>query len=504
MRSSRTITLFAPPPPSRRGTSPFMFSVLAHVCACVWLFYGLRHAPQITSRQSAQRFTVRILNVPMTQPRIELPAAASAGARSIQRSVAAAQSASGGAPPPMPAVAQLAELVPKSQILIQPDAPPDVLLSQPSPIPLVLRWTPPVVPTRTITPAPMQETIAASVRPSILRPNRELRPADIQMSSAKFANQLPILPPGTTSPIVVRRPDPVRRIPETSSKQIEETESAQVLSVSDLQAQPGPLPIPLANAKYRPIGSDSLGTGQTVTSAEPGRGNPASRQAGNGPGQGAGAPNSTALTSSTAAHAGPTANPGQGSSPQNGNAASGNGSAAHNGPVAGSGSNAGTDAINEASVVRVHLAKDGQFGVVVVGSSVADQYPETVGIWGGRLVYTVYLHVGPGKAWILQYSLPPAVQAAANGSSTRPEAPWPFDIVRPRLDATDYTSDALMVHGFVNLAGRFERLAMVFPAEFAQAKFVLSALQQWEFRPARQNGQLAGVEILLIIPEETE
>ena len=61
-----------------------------------------------------------------------------------------------------------------------------------------------------------------------------------------------------------------------------------------------------------------------------------------------------------------------------------------------------------------------------------------------------------------------------------------------------------MVHGFVNLAGRFERLAMVFPAEFAQAKFVLSALQQWEFRPARQNGQLAGVEILLIIPEETE
>ena len=61
-----------------------------------------------------------------------------------------------------------------------------------------------------------------------------------------------------------------------------------------------------------------------------------------------------------------------------------------------------------------------------------------------------------------------------------------------------------MVHGFVNLAGRFERLTVVFPTEFAHAKFVLSALEQWQFRPARQNGQLAPVEVLLIIPEETE
>jgi hypothetical protein len=61
-----------------------------------------------------------------------------------------------------------------------------------------------------------------------------------------------------------------------------------------------------------------------------------------------------------------------------------------------------------------------------------------------------------------------------------------------------------MVHGFVNAAGHFERLALVFPADFAKAKFLLSALQQWEFRPARQNGQVAAVEVLLIIPEESE
>lgn len=509
MRSSRTITLFAPPPASPRGSSSFMFSILVHVVACGWLFFGLRHTPRIAAQTPAQRFTVRILNVPMTEPRIERPAASAAASAVVHSAPqsAAARLPTGGAPPPMPSVAvQLAQVVPRTQILVQPDAPPDILLQHPTPIPLVLRWTPPNIPTRTINPAPVQETIAANVRPSIEPPNRELRPADIKISSTNFPTKLPTLPPSTTSPIVVRRDDPVRRIPETSSKQIEETNSAQVLSVSDLQAQPGPLPIPLANPLYRPAGSDSLGTGQTVTSADAGR-NPASNQVGTGSGRGSSSPNGNALTgSSTIAHAGPTSGPGQGSNATNGNAPAGTGSAAQIGPAIGTsqGSIAGPDSINEASVTRIRMPPDGKFGVVVVGSSLAEQYPETVGIWGGRLVYTVYLHVGPGKAWILQYSLPSAVQAAANGSNTRPEAPWPFDIVRPHLDPGDFTSDALMIHGFVNAAGRFDRLALVFPPGFAQAKFVLSALQQWEFRPARQNGQLAVVEVLLIIPAEPE
>lgn len=157
---------------------------------------------------------------------------------------------------------------------------------------------------------------------------------------------------------------------------------------------------------------------------------------------------------------------------------------------------------NLGPVTQITLPKDGQFGVVVVGSSLADRYPETVGIWNGRPVYTVYLHVGAGKNWILQYSVPTGGQSVDNGA--RPDAPWPYDIVRPHFDPDDFNSDALMVHGFVTASGRFEQLALVFPDDFAKAKFLLSALQQWEFRPARQNGQVAAVEVLLIIPEETE
>jgi len=45
---------------------------------------------------------------------------------------------------------------------------------------------------------------------------------------------------------------------------------------------------------------------------------------------------------------------------------------------------------------------------------------------------------------------------------------------------------------------------VVFPPEFPQARFVVDALKQWAFRPAMRNGQVARVEVLLIIPQEPE
>jgi hypothetical protein len=77
-------------------------------------------------------------------------------------------------------------------------------------------------------------------------------------------------------------------------------------------------------------------------------------------------------------------------------------------------------------------------------------------------------------------------------------------MIRPNLTPADYNADAIMVHGFVNVSGHFEKLAIVFPPQFAQAKFVLNALQEWQFRPALQSGSLTTVEVLLIIPEEVD
>jgi hypothetical protein len=109
--------------------------------------------------------------------------------------------------------------------------------------------------------------------------------------------------------------------------------------------------------------------------------------------------------------------------------------------------------------------------------------------------------VGLAKSWILQYSLPRVADAAAAGNSTRLEAPWPYNIVRPNLAPGTINADALMVRGIVNAAGRFEALDIVFPQPFAQAEFVLSSLAQWQFRPATQGGQIIPVEVLLIIPD---
>jgi hypothetical protein len=170
--------------------------------------------------------------------------------------------------------------------------------------------------------------------------------------------------------------------------------------------------------------------------------------------------------------------------------------------TAAQGSTTGSALGNPLSSAHIALPKNGQFGSVVVGASMEEEYPEIGHIWSGRLGYTVYLHVGLAKSWILQYSVPRAQDAAEAGNVARIEAPWPYNIVRPNLAPGTINADALMIHGFVNQDGRFVNLSVAFPPQFAQARFVLDSLAQWQFRPAKQNGQNIKVEVLLIIPEE--
>jgi hypothetical protein len=443
------------------------------------------------------------------------------------------QSVAEPAPPqdaPAPAASAASILsslqVHQQQTLVQPDAPRDVVLLHKTPIPTVFLWAPVTVPVKPVIQAPLQKSIVAKLRPSVDPPNRELNPSDLRLSSTNFTSTLNVPPPSTTSPIVVQGPEPAKEMPQTVSKAAAEPTPVRILSLSDLQAQDGPVAIPLASATARPSTSQSLSSGRSENPADTGHNTaaPPSKQTGVKPTQNpATATDKPASPAqNTAASANKSTQPGTGPAnkpvtntqntagpgPAN-KASTGSGSAQPIGPGAGPvpGPSPGTAPGNSATLVldsgapvtRISLPKDGQFGVVVVGTSLTDQYPEIAGVWNGRLVYTVYLHVGTGKSWILQYSMPVATQTTG-----KPEAPYPYDIVRPHFDPDDYTADALLVHGFVNIAGRFDHLALVFPQEFAKAKLLLGALQQWQFRPARQNGQVAAVEVLLIIPAETE
>lgn len=507
MRQHRTITLFAPPPRPDSGSSSVALSAVVHVGLCAWLFYGLAHTPYVQNKTVHQRFTVRVMNVPITQPEVRLYAqlgapvhpAATPMAHAITAPSSAAlkpstQSAAPAAPvppqetpaPALPAAIQLAQTKYQQQTLIQPDAPKALVLQRPAPVPLVMMWSheEPVKPTIA---SPPPKPVIANMHSSIARPNRESAPAPINLSSSNFHTAMPAMAAGTTSPVVVRGPDPAKQMPLAAAQSNAPPAPVRIISLSDRQQQEGPVAVPLANASARPSASQSLTSGKS---------------------QGAGGTGSATSTGRQQAAVTPIQNAGtgRGSGPaQSQPVARPSGSTGDNpakpGPTAQT-SSTGIGQENAGAVKRISLPKDGQFGVVVVGSSLEDQYPETAAIWAGRLVYTVYLHVGMGKSWILQYSLPAGSQAAAAGG--KPDAPWPYDIVVPRLAAEDYDSDALMVHGFVNTSGKFEKLNIVLPPEFTQAKFVLNALEQWQFRPASENGQPLPVEILLIIPEEDE
>ena len=156
------------------------------------------------------------------------------------------------------------------------------------------------------------------------------------------------------------------------------------------------------------------------------------------------------------------------------------------------------------STEHIVLPRNGRFNVVAVGTSLDEEYPEATDIWADRVAYTAYLHVGLRKSWILQYSSTRALDMDEGGQVERLDAPWPYDILRPNLLPQDVRAGALMVHGVLNRAGRLESLAVASPNSFRYTSFVLRALSQWQFRPALEHGKATPVEVLLIIPEETD
>jgi hypothetical protein len=477
MKSSQIITLFTEPPPPRTAPSSFVVSMVVHVAVFGPLLVALKHTSRLSDRPVAHRYTVRLLDQRRTETQTLQYVGKGAAYPVLQtadRATAVAGSLSKAAyiPPRIP------QLLPASQTLIQPEAPPDLQLPQETPIPALAVWSRDSSINKKIVPPAPREPAVADVRPSVTRPNYEttLAELNISISPAALPTETPSIPSSTTTPIVVRGPETVKLVPQTESMALEQPTPARVISLSTLQTQ-GPVVIPMANETSRSDSTEAL----------------AARQPEKAPGNG---------------HDNQDKQDGVGaerSADEKDNAIAARGALAQSAANIGSpqGVAIGPDT-NHGDVTRISLPKDGKFGVVVVGSSMAEQYPETVEIWRGRLVYTVYLQVGLGKNWILQYSIPRSGATAGTMSSSRPEAPWPFEILSPHLAASDYNSDAILVHGFVNLAGRFEGLAVVFPPEFTQPKFLLGALQQWQFRAARQDGQPAATEVLLIIPAQID
>jgi hypothetical protein len=364
------------------------------------------------------------------------------------------------------------------QTLFQPEIRRDLLIPQEAALPQVFEWSRPDTTVTRIVPPPPQTVAEIKVQPVLDPPNRETRVADVKISASAFDTKAPLPEPSKTSPVNVQVSGQVQQVPATASKDSGHATPASIISLSDIKLQEGTATLPMISEVAPAPFSGSLVPGQLKSLSQSGSGKTDSKLSGTSAG-----PTSGDQAGKVGAASGPV-----GQSGANGQS------------VEVDGVDSGT---SQRTVVHISVPKDGKFGVVVVGSSLAEDYPETVNMWSGRLAYTVYLHVGVAKNWIIQYSLPRSQGVDSTGMAGRPDAPWPYDITRPSIDA-DVNADAIMVHGFVNALGRFEQLSIIFPTELAETKFLLHALQQWQFRPAMQNGKATQVEVLLIIPDETE
>jgi len=461
----------------------FAVSILVHGAVVGLVLLGLAGRPKMNNRIFENRFTVRHLDLsaPDQQMRTKAPSKVEyPGAQSRDSLRKARNTAPGGSPEAQPKIPrQIAQAALAARTLVQPDIeskPIDI------PLPTFMIWSAGKTAARVIVAPQPKPAAAAEVRPSINPPNQDANLADLSISATDLATPTPQIQPGATSPLVVHGPDLPQATPQTSSQSSAPPTPATVLSLSDLRMKEGAVTLPAGNETAASAASGALAQGQAAEPSAAGKGNPESKAGGRGAGVGQGDAAKRSDSSGSAGNrTGVNIWPAQ-------QAAAGN--------AEGSG--------NQPATTHITLPISGQFGAVILGASLKEAYPETAELWSGRLAYTVYLHVGLAKSWILQYSLSREDNAAASGNIAHIDAPWPYNIVRPNLDPGAVDADALMVHGFVNRAGRFEGLRVAFPQEFAQAKFVLDTLAQWQFRPAVQNGQNVKVEVLLIIPAQEE
>jgi hypothetical protein len=491
MEHSRTITLFAEVPTARRGPSGILVSALVHVAVIGVGYVYMKQAVRVQDLIANQRYNVRLINV--ESPRLRRMRAGGSGGGTPDLS-GAVMHAAGPAGQPSPLIHEVVRPIRAAQTLVQPDLPPDLLAKQ-VPLPQMLIWSAGRTPAVTITPPPPQPVNAPVKYPSLEAPNDQVNIAEVKIAAKAMSVSALTLPPSTTAPMAVKRASQPMQMPALALAPVGTATPARVISLSDVQMERGTIALPALNELGAPNGVDDP-TAEKGLAGNNGNGTGKQNASATGSGVGdRGSDASSAGGNSQRAAAG-AGGGGAAEGPGRGGRNAGTGESAD-----GSGGIGGDGAADAASVTEIRQPIDGQFGAVVVGSSLAERYPETMQLWAGRLAYTVYLHVGLQKNWILQYAVIREA-ASVSGNATQPNAPWPYLMERPHLAPGDFNSDAVMVHGRLNTSGHFEALAVVFPSDFSQAQFVLSALRQWRFRPARQNGTIVAVEVLLIIPEE--
>jgi len=148
---------------------------------------------------------------------------------------------------------------------------------------------------------------------------------------------------------------------------------------------------------------------------------------------------------------------------------------------------------------------NGDFDIVVLNARLPGEVEIPEGVLTGKPVYTVYLSVGPGKEWILQYALPPASEGSAQHGmvvslEAEPEVKAPF-IRSARLPSRLALEPkrAVLFGGKITADGHVEGLRAV-GVKTELHIVLMQYLARWRFRPATKNRVATAVEMVLIVP----
>ena len=469
-----------------RGWRCFLASVLLH---CLLVFVVPPGVEYLTFSEEKALLRKTLLARPLE---IRLPdklylASRRAPARPAKRKRAPKQ-------PPEPVAAQVEPKVRKpaprrfelpelprsnvAQTLLQPQFPPDLPLPQQIRLPQAMFWTaaipklPRPAPKPFIVPGHTERVTSMptlDAPPKLELPNRELATADLKMTGL-LLNRQPLLPrrPATTMPLRTFQA-PARRPPQgAASLDPFPGDPSSFLSLSSHPAR-------LGESLILPPGNQ-LGR-MPEAPLEPASNVPS--------------PATAPATTTTPAEAG--ANGGE---------------AAKDAEAASAGQPAEPVLASAAAVaIRMVHPVNNTFDVVVVQSSAAEAFPEGAGILTGKPVYTVYLQVGAPKEWLLEYTIPEVASDSPPGAGyvVRIENPAPLKAPYPLLTVVppftlEPRSSYLLVHGFLDIGGRFKQLTLLRQQDPRTGELVLPFLEKWEFRPATKDGRPILVEILLAIP----
>ena len=141
MSSSRTITLFSERPELTQRPSSFVVSILAHAAVAALVSFGIIYTPELNDRIVPRHFTVRHLDLhsPDEKPRLS----ASKGIAYPGPHATIHQPAPGLKRAEQVAVLrQTADARLGIQTLVQPDIQEPVKLTEETPVPTVVIWSP--------------------------------------------------------------------------------------------------------------------------------------------------------------------------------------------------------------------------------------------------------------------------------------------------------------------------------------------------------------------------